>query len=442
VSAFIQKTNVLRDWFNYLFLVRLPFALLAEKSAVNEAPSPVSGLSCLVVGGPESLAEDWAAYLTQSGAVVEQVQDLVDARKFADACPPGLWMWIFDTTSTVAPPDELRAAARVRPELDVRFVLIGRGQRRKPRNEAADLVTVDGSLLTRRTLLKAVAIAAGRAQADEEARQHHKIDRMIHPLSREDALRQGRLVLVAEDNETNQKVILYQLALLGFTADTASDGREALACWETGDYALLLADLHMPEMDGYQLTAAIRAAENGSRHIPIIALTANALKDEDEHCRAMGMDDYLSKPARLNELKEMLEKWTPTAKSSPIFTDAPATKSLQDSAAGPVDISILEDLVGNDPGVIRDFLHNFQIRATQTSTELKTACENREAAQTGAIAHKLKSTAYSVGAVRLGDLCADMEKAGKAGQIDVLADLLPRFETEMAAVNEYLNTVL
>ena len=85
---------------------------------------------------------------------------------------------------------------------------------------------------------------------------------MVAP-SREEALREGRLILVAEDNEINQKVIRQQLTLLGYAADIARDGREALKRWESGNYALLLTDLHMPEMDGYQLTAAIRLAEQG-----------------------------------------------------------------------------------------------------------------------------------------------------------------------------------
>ena len=98
-----------------------------------------------------------------------------------------------------------------------------------------------------------------------------------------------------------------QLALLGYAADVASDGREALALWHSGDYALLLTDLHMPRMDGYELTQAIRAEEKDGRRIPIIALTANALKGEAERCHAVGMDDYHSKPSPLAELKGVLD---------------------------------------------------------------------------------------------------------------------------------------
>ncbi len=130
-------------------------------------------------------------------------------------------------------------------------------------------------------------------------------------LSREEALQQGCLILVAEDNVINQQVIFRQLAFLGYFADIADDGREALACWESGDYALLLTDLQMPKMDGYELSRAIRAGEAGKRRMPIIALTANALADEAERCAVAGMDDFVGKPTRLDGLQAMLEKWLP-----------------------------------------------------------------------------------------------------------------------------------
>ncbi|MDO8934260.1 MAG: CHASE domain-containing protein, partial [Rhodocyclaceae bacterium] len=159
-----------------------------------------------------------------------------------------------------------------------------------------------------------VAVAAGHVLEQKQPQRGKSAATLAAP-ARADAQRQGRLILVAEDNEINQKVILQQLALLGYAADVAADGRAALERWQSGDYGLLLTDLHMPEMDGYELAAAIRDNEAGQRagkrRIPIIALTANALKGESERCRAVGMDDYLSKPAQLVDLGAMLEKWLP-----------------------------------------------------------------------------------------------------------------------------------
>ncbi|MBI3523459.1 MAG: response regulator [Betaproteobacteria bacterium] len=126
----------------------------------------------------------------------------------------------------------------------------------------------------------------------------------------------GGLILVAEDNEINQEIIARQLQLLGYTADIAADGREALALLEQKKYMLLLSDCQMPEMDGYELTRSIRQQENGKRHLPIIAFTANVLARDIEQCYAAGMDDVIGKPTKLNDLKQMLERWMAVARSA------------------------------------------------------------------------------------------------------------------------------
>ena len=123
----------------------------------------------------------------------------------------------------------------------------------------------------------------------------------------------GPLVLVAEDNAINQKVIGHQLALLGVSVEMVSDGLEALALWRAGQatrrHALLLTDLHMPGIDGYTLAATIRTHETGDSRMPIVALSANALSGEIDRCRAAGMDDYLAKPFRKDELAALLDQW-------------------------------------------------------------------------------------------------------------------------------------
>ncbi|HEU0234330.1 MAG TPA: PAS domain S-box protein [Gallionella sp.] len=417
------------------FTVRLPFAWLPENAVSGEAPSEVAGLSCLMVDGTDNLAEELAAYLTHGGAAVERVADLAAARERAGALPPGLWLWIAAAGEEQPSPDNLRAAARTRPEQDIRFVVIGRGQRRKPRVVAPDLVMLDGNILKRRTFLKAVAIAAGRVQEEVEMPISDRSAMAVKLPSREEARQQGRLILVAEDNETNQKVILRQLALLGLVADIADNGWLALERWRSGDYALLLSDLHMPEMDGCELTAAIRAAEGESRHIPVIALTANALHGEAERCREAGMDDYLSKPVRLADLQAMLEKWLPAAAESAPLEPMP---ELHATASVPVDVNVLKALIGDDEAMVGEFLHDFRLSAARIAVELRTACAAGQAAAAGAQAHKLKSSARSVGALALGELCAQMEQAGKAGDTETLAALLPRFEQELLGVEGFI----
>ena len=148
---------------------------------------------------------------------------------------------------------------------------------------------------------------------------------------------------MAEDNEINQKVILRQLGLLGYAADVVSGGTEALERWRSGDYSLLFVDLHMPGMDGYQLTAAILVQEPSSQHAVIIALTADVLKGGAQQCRDAGLDDYLCKPARLSEVKSMIEKWMPR-KERAAAAGAPAGVRPAPPAP-PLNIAVLEELV-------------------------------------------------------------------------------------------------
>ena len=458
------------------FTVRLPFEPLPEQPIAAGKRVDLSGLSCLVLGDAQELGDDMATYLRYGGARVERALSLEAARKLIVTLAPGLCLFIIDAGRDTPPLEELRTACRARLSLDPHFVVleherhqhgiephfvvIGRGRRRQGRVQTADLVTMDGDVMNRQSFLRAVALAAGREKAEQEEETETPLPGKVgakpklstKPPSRAQALQQGRLILVAEDNETNQKVILLQLGLLGYTADVAGDGREALKRWQSGDYALLLTDLNMPEMDGYELSLSIRSVEADKRRTPIIALTANAIRGEAENCRAAGMDDYLSKPAQLTDLRAMLEKWMPVAAESmpvevmpvetmPALAAPSAPTTLAAALAVPVDVSVLKALVGDDPAMISELLHDFRLSATGIAEELRSACEAGQASATGAAAHKLKSSARSVGALALGELCDAMEQAGKAGQVEALTVLLPRFEAEMAAVDNYLGSL-
>ena len=424
------------------FTVRLKFAVPQDQSHDVKPPSEVSGLHCVAIGKSDGLAHDIAAYLVHGGARVEQATDLVEARALMFNLPPGHWVWIIDAADTTVSVNELHPISPDLPRQEIHFVVIGRGARRESRTKCAGVVMMDGNVLTRRRLWKAVAAAAGRKVEEELVSLSDKQEAAFALPSRVDALASGRLILVAEDNETNQKVIVRQLALLGFAADIADNGRVALARWQSGDYALLLSDLHMPEMDGYELTAAIRGQEQGLRRIPIVALTANTLKGEADHCRSVGMDDYLSKPLQLADLQTALETWLPAVVAGPHSVSGAVGEAIPDAVTAPaVDTRVLESLIGDDPAVILEFLNDFRISAAKIALILKAACVGGQTAQASAQAHKLKSSARTVGALALGELCAEMETAGASGRIDALVALLPMFEQELATVNTFLDSL-
>jgi two-component system, sensor histidine kinase and response regulator len=128
----------------------------------------------------------------------------------------------------------------------------------------------------------------------------------------------------------------------------------------------------------------------------------------------------------------VLEKWLPAANPA---------MALQDLSSGPVQVSVLEALVGTDPQLIQDFLQAFGVSAGRSATELAEACAKQRSKDAAEIAHKLKSSARSVGALRLGELCAAIEVAGIAGDLTLLTELCPDFEREMAAVDGYLRSL-
>lgn len=411
-------------------------AHVALLRAQGEAAAPpaleLAGLRCMVVGGADELAADLLACLAAEGAQTHQATDAAQACSLMERLPPGQWIGVIDTTDPAINDESLRALRRCGSERGLRIVAIGLNLRPRNRTRDTDIVIVDANVLTRRRLCRAINLAAGRTPAPAPARR--SLGKLDVP-SREDARKAGRLILVVEDDGVNQKVILRQLALLGFAADVASDGRQALELWRTGDYGLVLTDLHMPVMDGYELTAAIRAQEQGGQRVPIAALTATALKGESERCRAAGMDRYLTKPLQLTDLRKALDELLLTP---PLPAETSRHAVLDGWTAAAVDVGVLEDLVGNDPAVIFDLLQSFQDNAGKIAGLLKAACSIGDMPAIIGHAHRLKSSARTVGALALGALCEEMETAGKAEAADTLARLLPVFERELDTVNDFL----
>jgi signal transduction histidine kinase/HPt (histidine-containing phosphotransfer) domain-containing protein len=213
--------------------------------------------------------------------------------------------------------------------------------------------------------------------------------------------------LVVDDHPVNREVLLRQLGLLGIEADTAADGIEALRLWQPGRYVAVLADMHMPRLDGYGLTAAIRAreAEQGAQRTPIVAVTANAMRGESERCMAAGMDGYLAKPVGLGRLGATLQRWTLV---SPPGAAAPP------QAASVIDRSALRIWMGDDEDAMRAVLASFLQSAREAQREIEAALAVADVVGLKMAAHKLKGASLTMGAAGLASIATQLETAAQS----------------------------
>jgi len=334
---------------------------------------------------------------------------------------------------------------------DVKFVLLMKGSRTKPRLDNVDTIQFDVNPMHRVTFLTAVSIAAGRASPEifhEEQVEDLKASNVV--LSIDDAAKQNALILVAEDNPTNRDVISRQLNILGYTCEMSNDGKEALEAWRTGRYCILLTDCHMPMMDGYELTGAIRVDEKSqnSERAPIIAITANALQGEADRCLAAGMDDYMSKPIDMRELRDKLVRWmphfNPKEDSPKDFTPVKPVENVSSNESNnsdAIDASALMAMFGDDPVMFKEILTDFIQPSRDIIEEIKTAHQDHSSEGVKQAAHKLKSSARSVGANDLADLCQALETAGKGDDWDSIENNVPSVDSLMKAVENYINNL-
>jgi len=428
------------------FTVTLPIELAPSGNTATSSLS-LARLDCVVVGSRFAV-DDLRAYLEHAGARIHLASDLAGAARAVGGLRRPVV--IHNSRNDMPSADALRAAfAGI---ADVRHVLITRGTVRPSRVVASDWVTLHGDILRRAALLRAVAVAAGRASPElvHDAGVEDLPDRSASPRTVAEARKQGRLILVAEDDDINQKVILRQIEMLGHAAEIASNGAEALQLWRAGRYGMLLTDLHMPEMDGYSLAETIRR-EEAQRDLawhgrmPILALTANALRGEVARALAAGMDEYLIKPMQLRQLKSAVDKWLPgDAGDTGPATLAGALDEAADAdpSAVAIDIAVLRGMVGDDATIVREFLADYQASARRLANDMRSAQAAGDIRAIGAIAHKLKSSSRTVGAQVLGDLCAELENASRTGAREGISRGMAQFDLTMRDVDTQISGYL
>jgi CheY-like chemotaxis protein/HPt (histidine-containing phosphotransfer) domain-containing protein len=261
------------------------------------------------------------------------------------------------------------------------------------------------------------------------------------------------LVLVVEDNEVNQLVAREMVTSLGYRAELATDGAEAVAAVRSTSYHAVLMDCHMPVMDGFEATAIIRGLAGNASRVPIIAMTAGAQDEDRQRCLDAGMDDFLAKPVDMSALKHTLARWMPDDVFPQFDTTGrrldpgwPVIEPDQPSLEPSLDPARLELLRGLGPmdgtGVLADAARAFRSEIPTSLAALDLAITQRDDGALKSAAHKLKGGAANIGAAGAAALCAQLEKLPPADLEGRNRELIARLETELAKVDAALDRAL
>jgi CheY-like chemotaxis protein/HPt (histidine-containing phosphotransfer) domain-containing protein len=261
-------------------------------------------------------------------------------------------------------------------------------------------------------------------------------------------------ILIAEDHVTNQRLALLMLKRLGYRADVAANGLEALEALERQQYDVVLMDVQMPEMDGLEATRQIRRRWPGAQGPRIVAMTAGAMREDRERCLAAGMDDFVSKPIRVGHLVSALRQCRPlaaAAKPAPEPARGPAGPSVEtDSAADvPPSLAVLDqaaldmllELVGGELALLVELIDSFLEESPPLLENLRQSLDQDDAAGLYTAAHTLKSSSRDFGATRIADWCQDLETMGKAGTLAGAAQLVAQVAAEYEQVEAELERV-
>ncbi len=259
----------------------------------------------------------------------------------------------------------------------------------------------------------------------------------------------GLRVLAAEDNPANQEVLEAALEALGYDFKVVADGKAAVKALEHDhDFAAVLMDCAMPVMDGYAASREIRTLEekHGTPRIPIIAVTAHALADDREKVLAAGMDDYITKPVRFDDLRRTLDDWCQ------VIPDSGPPRTSRDSSNGgahsvPVlDHDTVDELkslqTAKRPHFVRNLVDTY-LSDTRTKVQsLKTASENGRAADAKSLAHSLFGASRNVGACRLSERFAELKGLAQEGKLDESAVVLEAIAQDFLVAEQALRKVV
>jgi PAS domain S-box-containing protein len=422
------------------------FSLDIPLKPINHSKTPphqkLKNVNCVMVGLNTTEYTDLSVSLRYFGADVQESLDVASAQKICANINTPIVVLHGSTGDS-----ERRYAKDINTfswPSGVHHLLLSDGRRKSLRMLEEGIACVDWG--PNKVMSEAVALLCGGVH------QAISTTSSMEGVAAEAALAiKGRLlppdlkVLVAEDDLINQRVIATQFKHFGVQVEIASNGREAWEKWNKyRDYSILLTDLHMPEMDGYTLVRKIRAAEQAGEHMPILALTANAVSGETFEAYQAGIDLYLTKPIRLNDLylavssfaridksdkTDIIADTSLMAPASPIATERVAEDAslvnAQDKAIALAhfDPDRLKAVIGDDPESLADMLDAFLDEAEPMVYSLKTSLKGGDFVNARNVAHRLKSASRSIGGMWLGEVCEAIEGIGNTQSTQAIESL-------------------
>jgi len=256
----------------------------------------------------------------------------------------------------------------------------------------------------------------------------------------EEQKRDRTRILLVEDNPMNQEVALRTLAKFGFRADTADNGKDAIAAYDEREYDLILMDVQMPEMGGFEATRRIRKreAETG-RHVPIIAMTAHAMTGDRENCIEAGMDDYVAKPIEPETLKRAVEKWAskqvPRTESDILGEDAGGETGLFDR---PADLRRIRSVADGDSELEARLLNLFISDTEEHLDCLRAAVKHEDFSAVEHEAHRIKGACAQIDACAMRELAFALEKMGRARELGEAEKTHHKLAEEFVRVRDFL----
>jgi PAS domain S-box-containing protein len=322
---------------------------------------------------------------------------------------------------------ELVQAIRRRPDIGkVRLVVLTRRQAdlRDARATGADACLAKP---VRQSVLYECLVSVMSGQPQESARA----PAASAPAQSGQRTMRGSILLV-EDNLINQQVALGILQIQGYNVTVVNNGKEALDAHAAADFDLILMDCHMPEVDGFEATREIRGRERASgKHVPIVALTANAMAHDREDCLNAGMDDHLSKPFSMQTLQAMLDRWMPQAAPG-------ASQESVDAVDGQVLHRLRKVMTNGRPELLAKVINLYLSESPKLLQRLRRAAVANDGAELARVAHSLKSSSANVGAKALSRYCENMESSARRGEVAAARTLLAQIEYEHGCVQSAL----